>query len=878
MMNKIKNKQNIFIHLVFVLMTLWIFFPSLGAANLAQLRQIIITDSPLSLRLNVDQNVPVKIIQIDDREILIALKNTRAEKNLRIKGRKKLRDLAVENLDGNVTALVVSTGEKIQKAKSYFDPKNRFLRVAFQEKKKRSGKPPKIFPKRVKKLKPRPSASVVPKQKIDFSPAQTRPYPQVENKDFSKEDVRVATLPVSRPVKKPPARKKEIRKKEIQKAPRSTSKAPPEYVPVRRRRTEFKGNIDDIYRIVERMDCDEEQILETIHLIKKKNFKEAFERIDYYISMDKYTCLEAAHYLRAYAFYRGVLPGDYVGLMEAQEKFQNALVLFPKSDFIPYGLTANGLIQMSMKNVSAAEGYFNVVLQEHSDYLGLPEVQYFLGLIYMDKGYIDKALGYFKKVFESETEHSYIADAGIGYGKTLYEKKQFFNALRIFNYVMKLDMKKIYDSPDLLMCAANSNFELGLTQDSISHYMRAMNLFEDLKDKDILLSKVGDAYGMENKIEKAIKVYELVREKYPETQGYINASMGIARYLTADEEKIQIYTMIKTQFPENTYSRIAMMRLAEIYEKNGEYDRCIKEIEDLLSTHPRGLRYEAVKLMQRAYEELFRDKLEKDAYTHILGRYEQEYVKIDKMGSRQIEFFLGQAYLKAGLWDQSFNHFMNSYKQYKKAQRSPTLLAGLAIAMDESGRDSDALKVFKSYIKRFKKHEGRVDVLRRMGRIYFEKEKFGQAVTHYSQAYSASQSAMERGGILMENAEVEMTRGELNAAAAHRERAVKEFAAAPGKNYEILTAAYKELGNTYVQMKSYVRAADAFSKALDLSKGEGSKANLGFLLGDAYQKGNSLSKAKEVFQQVSDTYDSVWARLAQQRLMTLDLAQTAKNS
>ena len=104
------------------------------------------------------------------------------------------------------------------------------------------------------------------------------------------------------------------------------------------------------------------------------------------------------------------------------------------------------------------------------------------------------------------------------------------------------------------------------------------------------------------------------------------------------------------------------------------------------------------------------------------------------------------------------------------------------------------------------------------------------------------------------------------------------FAEAPGKNYEVLTNAYKGLGNIYLRMGSYVQAADSFSKALDLSQGEQIKANLGFLLGDAYQKGNILSKAKEVFEQVALNYDSVWARLAQQRLSTLDLAQIAKNS
>jgi tetratricopeptide (TPR) repeat protein len=107
---------------------------------------------------------------------------------------------------------------------------------------------------------------------------------------------------------------------------------------------------------------------------------------------------------------------------------------------------------------------------------------------------------------------------------------------------------------------------------------------------------------------------------------------------------------------------------------------------------------------------------------------------------------------------------------------------------------------------------------------------------------------------------------------------VKDFAAAPGANYDILAVAYKTLGNTYLSLESYVQAADAFSKALNFSEGNRAKANLGFLLGDAYQKGNSIKKAKEAFEQVAGNSDSVWARLARQRLTTLELAETVINS
>jgi tetratricopeptide (TPR) repeat protein len=321
-----------------------------------------------------------------------------------------------------------------------------------------------------------------------------------------------------------------------------------------------------------------------------------------------------------------------------------------------------------------------------------------------------------------------------------------------------------------------------------------------------------------------------------------------------------------------------MMRLAEIYQKNGEYNKCIQEIEDLLSTHPRGLRYEAVKLMQKAYEALFKEQLKADEYTSILNRYELEHTKLDKMSSRLIAFRVGMSYLKADLHEQAFNQLIQAYKQYKRSKRPPELLFGLGLAMDESGRDEDALKLLASFSKRFPKDKNRVEALARMGGIYFEKEKLTKAQALFKKAYAISKKPLDRGDILMQLSDVYEKQGKLLAASKEREEAVKEYAAAPGKNYDVLGASYKTLGNTYLNLKFYVRAADAFSKALSFSDSDRAKANIGFLLGDAYQKGNILDKAKETFEQVAQNYDSVWARMAQQRLTTLNMADKMINS
>jgi uncharacterized protein HemY len=336
--------------------------------------------------------------------------------------------------------------------------------------------------------------------------------------------------------------------------------------------------------------------------------------------------------------------------------------------------------------------------------------------------------------------------------------------------------------------------------------------------------------------------------------------------------------MIKTRFPENTYARIAMMRLAEIYHKNGEYDKCIQAIEDLLATHPRGLRYEAVKLMQKAYEALFKEQLKADEYTSILMRYEREQLKLKKMGGRLIPFYVGNAYLQADLYEEAFNQLITAYKRHKRVERPALLLFGLGKAMDESGRDNDGLKLLNAFVKRFPKDKNRLESLIRIGQIYLEKGSLSKADEAFISAYKTGNNALDKGRILMLRADVYQKKSDLKTASGLQSRAVKAFAASPGENYEILADAYKTLGSTYLEMKSYGQAANAFAQALDFSEGDRAKSNIGFLLGDAYQKGNVLDKAKKTFEQVAQSYDSVWARLAQQRLNTMGLAEKIINS
>jgi TolA-binding protein len=291
-----------------------------------------------------------------------------------------------------------------------------------------------------------------------------------------------------------------------------------------------------------------------------------------------------------------------------------------------------------------------------------------------------------------------------------------------------------------------------------------------------------------------------------------------------------------------------------------------------------GLRYEAVRLMQKAYEALFKKALKDDNYTLILKKYEENFVHLDRMTSREISLNVGLSYLRGDLYEQSFNHLISAYKLYKRSKRPPELLFGLGVAMDETGRDDDAVKLLKGFVRRFPKDLNTSEAFFRMAEIYLSKNKYKESGGMFERAYKVCKDPIKKSEILIGKAKFYEKQQEWAKVTYVLANAVQDIMSASGKHHKKLSSVYRSMGNAYVKQHVYVRAAESFSEAVKFSETGAMTANLKFMMGDAYQKANVIKEAKKVFKNIVKQDDSVWARLAEQRLSTLALAENAKRS
>ncbi|MCK5098658.1 MAG: tetratricopeptide repeat protein, partial [Desulfobacteraceae bacterium] len=206
------------------------------------------------------------------------------------------------------------------------------------------------------------------------------------------------------------------------------------------------------------------------------------------------------------------------------------------------------------------------------------------------------------------------------------------------------------------------------------------------------------------------------------------------------------------------------------------------------------------------------------------------------------------------------------------------LLFGMGVAMHETSRDDDAIKLLKGFVRRFPENPDTAEAYLRMGKIYLSKNEYVNSGGMFERAYKSSKDHIKKSEILVEKSNLYKKQEQWNKVTFVLANAVEDISSAPGKHYKSLSSIYRAMGNAYLKQNVYVRAAESFSMAIKFAESDTRTANLKFMMGDAYQKANVLNEAKKVFQNIVKQDDSVWARLAEQRLSTLALAENAKSS
>jgi TolA-binding protein len=803
---------------------------SAAPVGVKTIQKVTLDGKSETLKIGVTGQIPYKVFQAGQKEVIIAFKNAQLSKNAFGKNYRSrlVRRIEKSVLPGDIVVLDLYTRRSLKKIfPEWTGQRTLVIKLSTSGAETAT----KQTPQKKKPVPRKPAPHKPPHQKPPPPPPATAgiKFPQLS----------IATLEA-------------LEKKTV-------------------------DSIDGLLIAVQTDDClTHPGIRRAVTSCESKAFQQAFENLDRYVESDKpEECFDTAYFLRAYAYYKKRNPDVEDQNLKTASLFQEAVSYYPKSRYVPYGIAVLGKINRRLKNYDEAKGYFKVILDGYKNYSGLPEVLLELARLYIDKDKVGLAISTLEGLISRYPNDPSVSAANLELGKALFEANRFQEALDHFAGLIKTSPRIIYESPELMVYLGNTYFQMGDLPRARNILLRAVNYFPDIPTSNVILTRIGDIFRDEKQSEKAQKIYEHVVKNFPGTDGYIVSSIRMAEYLKRRVEKENLYQMIISDFPEHPLTHLAYVKLANLLSQEGEYEKSINIIHTFLVKYPGALKKEAVYVMKDAYGSLFKKFMKTGDPTGVLMWYEKDKAIVNRINSPEIFDIVGTAYLKGYLFGEAATLLQKSYQLYDKDKRPPELAFNMGVSAMEAGHPDRALKALKTYMRNYPKNDHAADALCRIGRILMDKKQYKDAQKKFRIAYGFAKNRKDKAAIRIQEAEADKLLGDHPSAARNLVHAIDLASGIPEKSNTDISKLYRGLGDLYLQTKTYLKAADAFSMAIKFSDRK-ETPDLRFLLAATYEKGKNIEMAGKVYKEILEMGDPFWVRLAQEKLRGIQIDNKLK--
>lgn len=813
------------------LLALCLLMPTGGHAALKpsdRIERIELSADPLRIEIHLRGPVPFKVVQVDTREVLIALRNLQHVDPVPQNGVAGpfLKSLSLAGLPHDVVGLTLKTVDPVKNVRAQWLKENRVLAVTL------------VGPEKTG-LVPSPAA---PSEPVKKPPPVISAAPQ--------------------PPPSPPAVSK-------------SQARPPDAAAARF----APGTLDALLDEVGTAGCQAgPDIQQGVRLCRADRCHEAAALLEHYLSALPAdapgawdACAEAGLFLRAHCQFKTQASGDAIARLEAAQLFQDAINLFPQSRFLPYALTALGNTALALNNFEEAKGYFKLVLNRYPDYRGTPEALLGQGRVHVEKKNHSAAVAAFRKIIDDYPGSQPVAEAKMALGQTLYATNHLSEAIAVLSEIRADSPRRVFASPDLLVCLGNAYYQTGQLENACQTLAAAFNAFPDNGQNHILLTRIGDIYRDLGQTAKALPFYRLVRERFPGTDGDLISSLREAEAIADGAEKEKIYRMIVAEYPDNPLSNLALVSLAEHFSGAGEDEKSIATIRSFFDKYPRELTQEAAFIFQEAYRRVFNRLAAADDYPGILERFEADRAILKKVESPDLFHAAGKAYLQALLYRQAAEALGTAHDLYLSSRRPAELDFELGAALQAAGNSARALPFLETFLQKTPDAPHAAEASYRCGQILVADNTYDKALTRFQTALARAAGQHDRGLALMGMAEAYRGLKRPQPAAESLVKAINHLAGASDNAYETLFTAYRRLGEVYLELGALDKAADALAMALKFTDQPQKYPDLRFLLGETYQKSAAVEQARIAFREVADSDDPFWARLAEEALRQLTI-------
>ena len=288
---------------------------------------------------------------------------------------------------------------------------------------------------------------------------------------------------------------------------------------------------------------------------------------------------------------------------EIKDHYENAVNRFPESDYVPEALLCIGNLYFQIENYYEALGYYNLVIKKdkHSIW-AVKALMKKVDVLVLKKKREDALI--VLNVLEDTTfllpDMPERMEARKLQAKILYEMNRFHDSLNILNKLKQADPENIIKFPDISLYLGYNYYQIGDNIRARENLFRFYNICPGREVNHLILTQIGDTYRNENLMDDAAKIYRMVLERYPKTDGAIISQIRLAEqqeeinWIEKTRKEIgsptEIYENIVKDSVDNDEKnplvQLSSLKLAITYQKDKKYKKSFNVLKELKNKYP----------------------------------------------------------------------------------------------------------------------------------------------------------------------------------------------------------------------------------------------------------------------------------------------------
>jgi len=590
----------------------------------------------------------------------------------------------------------------------------------------------------------------------------------------------------------------------------------------------------------------------------------------------------------AKAAYRGA--DCLYGLAGAQEKseeavqgYLRAISKWPLGDEIGRAYLQIGRLYQIGGYEYEALGYLGLAIKHQPDSIYALLAYLSRGDLYFKRGKYREAAGEFTQVGRRFPNSAKVREANFKLVRSLFALRDF-EGVELAYQEMKVRWPETFATdPQLLRYIGETYFQLGDYNRCREFLFYVLNIYPDSAANHLLLSKIGDSYLAQGRPLEAAKLYRLLIQTYPETDGARLAKMRLAENDVAEGNRLvdglasgdnrlgelKLYEEVAAS--GGTTAQRAKVRIGLWHYWRRDYLKAAETLQQLLvrETLPQDLaqvcRYAIAESLFRQVHTYYQQGRYGDA-VKLHGAWEKWF----EGGQRaEVFYFLGECYRRSQLPREAGQLFLRAQSLPWREDRRQETLYSLGLARLETGEYVMAARNLREAAETFPDHPWRPAALRALGKAHYLSGRYQEAVMALEEAlrYSGELAARAHDARLMGMALMEIK---------EPERAVAAFqdslsTATTASDVPQQADASLELGNALYVLQRWDEAARAYRRVAQLAPGRPAAQQALYKAGKCYLALNRRQEAAQAFGAGAQGEGGVWKKASAQMLDGLNL-------